>query len=87
MAGQNGGEQLGRYSFIGYRPTPIELGDGDPLERLEAVLADAPAPHPGLPRLIGGAVGYLGYEAVTHFEPRVPLGKVPKPFSGHVVGS
>lgn len=27
------------------------------------------APQPGLPRFIGGLVGYLGYEAVRHFEP------------------
>jgi anthranilate synthase component 1 len=26
-------------------------------------------PQPGLPRFIGGLVGYLGYEAVRHFEP------------------
>lgn len=66
-----GGEQLGRYSFIGYHPTPIELGEGDPLDRLAQVLADPPAPHHELPRLIGGAVGYLGYEAARHFE-RLP---------------
>ena len=29
-------------------------------------------PVPGLPRFHGGAVGYLGYEAVTHFE-RLPM--------------
>ncbi|MFZ0214616.1 MAG: chorismate-binding protein [Candidatus Dormiibacterota bacterium] len=66
-----GGEQLARYSFVGYRPRPLELGDGDPLRRLAEVLGGAPAPHPGLPRLIGGAVGYLGYEAARHFE-RLP---------------
>jgi anthranilate synthase component 1 len=27
--------------------------------------------QPGLPRFIGGLVGYLGYEAVRHFEPRL----------------
>ena len=73
-----GGEQLGRYSFIGYRPTPIKLGEGDPLERLAEVLADAPAPHHELPRLIGGAVGYLGYEAARHFE-RLPAPEGPPP--------
>jgi anthranilate synthase component 1 len=28
-------------------------------------------PQPGLPRFIGGLVGYLGYEAVRYFEPRL----------------
>ena len=44
----------------------------DPLH----ALADAMAPYrsigaAGLPRFVGGAVGYLGYEAVRAFEPRV----------------
>ena len=30
------------------------------------------APVEGLPRFHGGAVGYLGYEVVRHFEPSVP---------------
>ena len=29
--------------------------------------------HPGLPRFAGGAVGFIGYEAVHFFEPKVPL--------------
>jgi anthranilate synthase component 1 len=29
----------------------------------------------GLPRFTGGAVGYLSYEAIRHFEPRVPIGE------------
>ena len=52
----------------------------DPLALIEAELASdrvAPVSAPGtpgasLPRLIGGAVGYLGYEVVAHFE-RIPL--------------
>ncbi len=28
-------------------------------------------PVPGLPRFVGGMVGYLGYEAVRHFEPKL----------------
>jgi anthranilate synthase component 1 len=28
-------------------------------------------PDPGLPRFIGGLVGYLGFESVRHFEPRL----------------
>jgi anthranilate synthase component I len=63
-----GGERLGRYSFIGYRPKPLPVGDGDPLEALKPIIDERPAPVPGLTRFIGGAVGYLGYETVRHFE-------------------
>src|SRR6267378_6435228 len=28
-----GGERLARYSFIGYQPKQLELGEGDPLDR------------------------------------------------------
>jgi anthranilate synthase component 1 len=34
-----------------------------------------PVPVPGLPRFHGGMVGYMGYEAVRYFEPRVPAAK------------
>jgi len=33
-----------------------------------------PVPDHALPRFFGGAVGYLGYDAVSQFEKRVPLG-------------
>ncbi len=67
-----GGERLARYSFIGFRPKPIDLGEGDPLPALRSVAAEATAPIPGIPRFHGGAVGYLGYETARHFE-RLPL--------------
>ncbi len=74
-----GGERLARYSFIGANPRrvirtgPGEEHEGDPLIPLEAALAGLRAVElPGLPRLTGGAVGYVAYEAVRHFEPRVP---------------
>ena len=74
-----GGERLARYSFIGANPWrvirtgPGEEHEGDPLIPLEAALAGLRAVElPGLPRLTGGAVGYVAYEAVRHFEPRVP---------------
>ena len=73
-----GGERLGRYSFIGYRPRPLELGDGDPLTALEPVLEHRPAPLKGLTRFLGGAVGYLGYETARHFE-RLPAAPGPPP--------
>ena len=44
----------------------------DPLARLEELLAAyRPAPVPGLPRFFGGAVGYIGYDAVRLLE-RIP---------------
>ncbi len=45
---------------------------GDPLAPLADLVAKYEAlPEPGLPRFLGGAVGYLSYEAVRGFEPRV----------------
>ena len=73
-----GGERLARYSFIGtepYRTLRSESSDGskDPLLAVEEELSRfRPVAVAGLPRLTGGAVGYLSYEAVRHFEPRVP---------------
>jgi anthranilate synthase component I len=41
----------------------------DPLVALQAFLAPyRPVDMPGLPRFLGGAVGYLSYEAVRYFE-------------------
>ena len=73
-----GGERLARYSFIGYRPEPIELGEGDPLLALGVLAAETPAPVAGLPRFIGGAVGYLAYETAGQFE-RLPEAAGPGP--------
>ncbi len=67
-----GGERLARYSFIGFQPRPLELGDGNPLEALAHVAGEETAPLPGVPRFHGGAVGYLGYEVARHFE-RLPV--------------
>ncbi|RJQ52494.1 MAG: anthranilate synthase component I [Actinobacteria bacterium] len=85
-----GGERLGRYSFLGIDPhVTIECRKGlvttraaagetrrrtdDPLEVVERVMSQyRPAPVEGLPSFFGGAVGYLGYDAVRYFEPRVP---------------
>jgi anthranilate synthase component 1 len=77
-----GGERFGRYSFIGTEPyrvlrngRHVERNEepGDPLTQIEQELSRFRlAPVPGLPRFHGGAVGYLGYEVVRHFEPRVP---------------
>ena len=70
-----GGERMGRYSYIGadpYRVRALQPEDGDPLEAIADELGRfRPVPAEGLPRFCGGAVGYIGYEAAGHFE-RVP---------------
>ena len=73
-----GGERLARYSFIGYRPTPVQMSEDDPLSALAKVAAERPASLSGLPRFIGGAVGYLGYETARQFE-RLPAAAGPAP--------
>jgi len=49
------------------------LRDADPLGVIKAHMARYRAvPDPALPRFFGGAVGYIGYDAVAQFD-RVPL--------------
>ncbi|HWO94263.1 MAG TPA: anthranilate synthase component I [Dehalococcoidia bacterium] len=70
-----GGERVARYSFIGTEPYRVFSADGseDPLVPVQEELERFRVLHPpALPRFTGGAVGYLAYEAVRHFEPRVP---------------
>src|SRR5262245_3464738 len=58
----------------------IELGEerrteitGDPLDELRNVMARYQfVSRPELPRFSGGAVGFLGYETIHFFEPKVP---------------
>lgn len=87
-----GGEQIGRYSFLGVNPKGvIQIRDGEVRrivngqtstrqlspgeDPLMAVKAEFGRVHPvkvdGLPRFIGGAVGFLSYDAVRSFE-RLP---------------
>jgi anthranilate synthase component 1 len=96
-----GGERLGRYSFLGIGPRRLlDVRDGvariqdrpvgvtayapdlpvtafpapDPLGALRAfVPRRAVEPGDGMPRFTGGAVGALAYDAVSVFEPTVPL--------------
>jgi len=88
-----GGENIGRYSFIGGTPrtiiraygrrveiantgeVPQIIEDIDPLEALKNHMAQFTpvVDDPALPRFIGGAVGFLGYDMVSQFEPRVPI--------------
>ena len=83
-----GGERLARYSFIGTEPYRVikcgpysDLSEGsDPLREVEAELSRYQLSHPGdseasasLPRFTGGAVGFLAYDVIRHFEPRVQI--------------
>jgi anthranilate synthase component 1 len=91
-----GGEQVGRYSFLGKDPFLILRGhetgtsieqqgvrserEASCVEVLRQLMAEFEAPAvPGLPRFIGGAVGYFDYDAAEWFEPVVSL---EKPASG-----
>jgi len=85
-----GGEQVGRYSFLGKDPVLVlrsragetsieEAGTrrvvAEPfLDVLRRLTAEFTAPMvPGLPRFVGGAVGYFDYDAAQWFEPAVRL--------------
>ena len=76
-----GGERIARYSFIGTEPYKvIKTGPGqpggqvDPLTLVQAEMDQYElAPVADLPRFHGGGVGYLAYDTVSYFEPRVPL--------------
>ncbi len=96
-----GGERLGRYSFLGVGPRRLlEVRDGrariqtrpvtvptyapdlpietmeaaDPLDAIRAFVPRRTVqPTDGMPRFTGGAVGALAYDAVSIFEPKVPL--------------
>src|SRR6185503_63309 len=96
-----GGERLGRYSFLGVGPRrllevrngkarlqerPVTVDRYDPELPIRTVDAPDPLlalrsfvpkrrvePTEGMPRFTGGAVGALSYDAVSIFEPRVPL--------------
>ena len=75
-----GGEILGRYSFIGTNPYRVittgpgqEYGEVDPLTLVEDEMSRHKLiPVDGLPGFHGGAVGYVAYDAIRYFEPRVP---------------
>jgi anthranilate synthase component 1 len=96
-----GGERLGRYSFLGVGPRRLlEVRDGvarvqtrpvtvptfapdlpietlpatDPLAAIrEFVPRRRVQPTEDMPRFTGGAVGALAYDAISSFEPSVPL--------------
>src|SRR3712207_4275518 len=94
-----GGERLGRYSFLGVGPRrlldvrdglarvqtrPVTVADyapdlpvettetPDPLDAIRRFVARRRVvPLDGMPRVTGGAVGALAYDAVSAFEPTV----------------
>ena len=76
-----GGERIGRYSFIGTDPyRVIKTGEGqpegkiDPLTLVQSEMTKYQVvPVEGLPPFHGGAVGYVSYDAISYFEPRVPV--------------
>lgn len=69
-----------RYSFIGTEPCdiittgkPTARGEVDPMDALADRLKRIKhAKVDGLPGFDGGAVGYIAYDAIRYFEPRVP---------------
>jgi anthranilate synthase component 1 len=75
-----GGERSARFSFLGAGPKSVlswRIGEaGDPIERVRQDLASHHAVRvPGTPRFAGGLVGFISYDAVKLFEPRVPIAK------------
>ncbi len=96
-----GGERLGRYSFLGVGPRRLlEVRDGlarvqtrpvtvpeyapdlptetfaapDPLDAIRSFVPRRRVePVEGMPRFTGGAVGAIAYDAVSMFEPSVPV--------------
>ncbi len=91
-----GGEHVGRYSFLGKDPFLIlraregktvmdragttVTSDEPFLTTLRHTLNEFRAPVvPGLPRFTGGAVGFLGYDAVPWFEPVAVQSAEPSP--------
>ena len=81
LESMEGGEKWGRYSFVGVDPRPFLEVDhrtgAKGLEELRRVFKNVRvAALPGLPRFIGGAVGFVGYEAIREFE------RMPEPKAG-----
>ena len=66
-----GGETRGRYSYLGIEPCGRIEGEGA-LAELKARLGSVRySVAPELPSFQGGAVGYVAYDAVRIFEPKV----------------
>lgn len=72
-----GGENISRYSFIGADPLkiiktgPNEEISGDPTIALQKELAlHQYIRIPEVPTFSGGAIGYVAYDCIQHFEPK-----------------
>ena len=71
-----GGEHPARFSYLGVDPyAVVETVAGEkPLAAVRAAVGRRPfTPAPELPQLQGGAIGYVAYDAVKAFVPRVGL--------------
>ncbi|RDB24206.1 putative anthranilate synthase component 1 [Hypsizygus marmoreus] len=71
------GENVARYSFIGADPFkviktgPNEEVTGDPMVALQKELALYQyVKIPEVPTFTGGAIGYVSYDCIQHFEPK-----------------
>ncbi|MEO6326805.1 MAG: anthranilate synthase component I family protein [Thermoanaerobaculia bacterium] len=68
-----GGERVARWSFLGTAPSAQISGEtGDPFEALRSLASAALEGDEDLPPFTGGAVGYVGYDAVRRLE-KLPL--------------
>lgn len=79
-----GGENVARYSFIGADPFKvIKIGPneelrGDPMDILQKELAVYQyIKIPEVPTFTGGAIGYVAYDCIEHFEPATARGREP----------
>ncbi|KAJ7046605.1 ADC synthase [Mycena alexandri] len=71
------GENVARYSFIGADPIkiiktgPAEEHTGDPMTVLQRELSlHKYIKIPEVPTFTGGAIGYVAFDCIQHFEPR-----------------
>ena len=68
-----GGETRGRYSYLGLEPYGHAEGTEALAELRQRLASTRYVPAPELPSFQGGAVGYVSYDAVQLFEPRLKL--------------
>src|SRR6266446_1942211 len=77
-----GTEPRALIQSYGHEVRIVELGNerrfetADPLDEVRKLMDRYQiVSHPQLPRFPGGAVGFLGYEAIRFFEPKVPVAR------------
>lgn len=70
-----GGQSVARYSFIGADPVRVAAGGAEVYESVREHFAAHVAETGGeMPPFIGGAIGYLGFDACEWFEPTLAGG-------------